>query len=57
MDGVQTTLNDARVDSELFQFARKNKTDMKFILHELDEYRRLKRQRRIKREVQEFGTL
>ncbi len=50
-------MNDARIDSELFQFARKNSSDMKFIMRELDEYRRLKQQRRAKREIQEPRTL
>ena len=43
MEEIQTTLNDSRVEAALFEFARKNSKELKFILRELEEYRKLKK--------------
>ena len=43
MDEIQTTLNDSKIDAELFRFACENDKDLKFILRELEQYRKLKR--------------
>ncbi len=43
MEEIQTTLNDSKIDARLFEFARKNGKELKFILQELEEYRKLKR--------------
>ena len=46
MDEVQTSLNDSKIDAKIFEFARKKDKDISFILRELKEYRKLKRQGR-----------
>ena len=51
MEEIQTTLNDSRVSARLPGPARKPDLDLKLILRELMEYRRLKRAERGKHGV------
>jgi len=46
MEEIQTTLNDSQINAQLFEFARKNKKELKFIFRKLEEYRKLKRGKR-----------
>ena len=51
MDEIQTTLNDSQISARLFEPSHKTDKDLKLILRELRQYRKLKRAAREKRGI------